>query len=555
MVKKKSEGDNVSAPSSIFQTLFGGGADQNAGVSSIFSDNNPFKRKSQESESGFDSSENPKKSGSLDSDIADVKKTKRKKEKRSNLDQEAKNLDADVDVEGNGGSEKSKRKKRKRDEVEREYEEKMYGAKAKAKAKAKAEGEEEVGRKVVVGEKRKKADDKTEDTMVTTNEEGFDDENKLLRTVFVGNLPLNIKKKSLLKEFSKFGDVESVRIRSVPILDTKVPRKGAILKKQINDNVDSVHAYIVFNSEQSAEAALAHNMAVVGGNHVRVDRACPPRKKLKGENTPLYDNKRTVFVGNLPFDVKDEEIYQLFCGLNNLESSVEAVRVIRHSHMRLGKGIAYVLFKTREAANLVVKKRNLKVRDRELRISRAEKNSTPSKRANTSPASAFTSPAKKFAGDSRTPASANRSNSRTAMSYQGVQASKSGTQKKIHSGSSIGPVMMKKSGTQKGVKLKLRQDKRPAVALRKERVKTQDGGVSKQAGSKRKLDTRTPENFQRKKAKKFRSGLPRGAVVAPWCARPECGVAYVMLPVEAHPRRSIARAALPSRFAWASHDA
>lgn len=43
----------------------------------------------------------------------------------------------------------------------------------------------------------------------------------------------------------------------------------------------------------------------VGGNHIRVDRACPPRKKLKGgDDTPLYDNRRTVFVGNLPFDVK-----------------------------------------------------------------------------------------------------------------------------------------------------------------------------------------------------------------------------------------------------------
>ena len=29
----------------------------------------------------------------------------------------------------------------------------------------------------------------------------------------------------------------------------------------------------------------------------------PPRKKLQGEG-PLYDRKRTVFVGNLPFDVK-----------------------------------------------------------------------------------------------------------------------------------------------------------------------------------------------------------------------------------------------------------
>lgn len=44
----------------------------------------------------------------------------------------------------------------------------------------------------------------------------------------------------------------------------------------------------------------------VGGNHIRVDRACPPRKKLKGDeaSASLYSNKRTVFVGNLPFDVK-----------------------------------------------------------------------------------------------------------------------------------------------------------------------------------------------------------------------------------------------------------
>lgn len=114
----------------------------------------------------------------------------------------------------------------------------------------------------------------------------------------------------------------------------------------------------------------------VGGNHIRVDRACPPRKKLKEDSSPLYDNKRTVFVGNLPFDVKvrfvilkdsciifflclmaskylciltclqDEEIYKLFCGIKNLETSVEAVRVIRDPGSSQGKGIAYVLFKT-----------------------------------------------------------------------------------------------------------------------------------------------------------------------------------------------------------------
>ena len=43
---------------------------------------------------------------------------------------------------------------------------------------------------------------------------------------------------------------------------------------------------------------------------------------------------------------QDEEIYQLFSNIKNLETSVEAVRVIRDPGSSLGKGIAYVLFKT-----------------------------------------------------------------------------------------------------------------------------------------------------------------------------------------------------------------
>ncbi|GKD34088.1 RNA-binding protein 34, partial [Tanacetum coccineum] len=108
-----------------------------------------------------------------------------------------------------------------------------------------------------------------------------------------------------------------------------------------------VNAYIVFKTEDSAQASLAHNMAVVGGNHIHVDRACPPRKKLKGENAPLYDSKRTVFIGNLPFDVKDEELYQLFSSFNNLKDCIEAIRVVRDPGTSMGKGIAYVLFTTR----------------------------------------------------------------------------------------------------------------------------------------------------------------------------------------------------------------
>ncbi|CAN7043717.1 unnamed protein product [Brassica rapa subsp. trilocularis] len=82
----------------------------------------------------------------------------------------------------------------------------------------------------------------------------------------------------------------------------------------------SVNAYVVFETEQAAEASLAHNMSLIDGNHIRVDRACPPRKKLKGQDDHLYDSKRTVFFGS---------VFVLFTGKSNLENNVEAVRVIR----------------------------------------------------------------------------------------------------------------------------------------------------------------------------------------------------------------------------------
>ncbi|KAK3041565.1 hypothetical protein RJ639_000699 [Escallonia herrerae] len=591
----------------IFKTLFGDIQEQG----SIFTDNNPFRRKPSEGPSQtHDSAEDP-------SDPGEVKKRKRNKDKlpnshlhsngeeasetpsgtkKSKKGKPAKpNLDSDpsdgAQRNTNGRNEKNgnlgeplnpsfdmvsnerkvknsnlglelkdnrspglaleikeegrRKKKRKRDELEVEYEAKRYGVVVNEE-----NGEGGMGGKGV-GEKRKKLDS-AEDMLVS--KEGFDDEDKLSRTVFVGNLPLKVKKKALLKEFTQFGEVESVRIRSVPILNSKTPRKGAIMKKQINEAVDSVHAYIVFKTEESAQASLSHNMAVVGGNHIRVDRACPPRKKLKGEDALLYDNKRTVFIGNLPFDVKDEEIYQLFSGIKTPDSGIEAVRVVRDPGTSVGKGIAYVLFKTRvrlrecyvyyrkefaideleklhqplsaavadetqlalerhtltqnpptpetlekqadddDAANSVVKRHSLKIRDRELRLSHS--NSTPSKRKS---AENNVPPGKRLAVESRTPAS-NKVKEKTAITYQGMRASKSGVQKKFHAKRTE---QVKLNQTQTGQKVKVRSDKRPAVAARKS--KALKGNVGGGGGKKRKLESQTPESARRdRKSRKFR---------------------------------------------------
>lgn len=261
--------DDDTAQPDVFRTLFGDVTEQNP-FSSIFSDNNPFKRKHDELRRGFGTSGNPsdspqngdsakaevkKRKASRDSVDGDPSETvKSKKEKRKDASsagspskKSLKKLnegDAHVDSESNAvgvvsmkpsqsglqsdgafdndeqvgrnvGSDgeksnekdKKKRKKRKRDELERAYEMMKYGPSV----------EDEGGGERVIGKKRKKVDNPTD--MLVVKEEGFDDEDKLLRTVFVGNLPLKTKKKKLVKEFSKFGEIESLRIRSVPILD------------------------------------------------------------------------------------------------------------------------------------------------------------------------------------------------------------------------------------------------------------------------------------------------------------------------------------------------
>ncbi|KAG5067777.1 hypothetical protein JHK85_000154 [Glycine max] len=463
--QQSSETDAVSTPSSIFSKLFANAPEQTTATAaaSLFSDDNPFRRKSAPLSYSTNRTQNPNNGDHpVNTDSSEEKKRKRTKDKTSApapdtvsviepLEEPGKKRKRDSD-EGKDlsvGAEAIGKRKRKRDEVEKEWEEKKYGA-----------VEEGIENKTV-GIKRKTLDDPA-DMMVS--KEGFDNEDKLLRTVFVGNLPLKVKKKTLLKEFKKFGEVESVRIRSVPIQD-------------------------------------------VEGNHIRVDRACPPRKKHKGESTPLYDNKRTVFVGNLPFDVKDEELYKLFCGISNLESSIEAIRVVRDPHLNVGKGIAYVLFKTKEAAKFVVKKRNLKLRDRELRLCHAKADATPSKRPNPSSAHAPSTPAKrpnpsahapstpakKFSVASRSPSSSNnmsKSNRKTNTSYQGLRATKSDVHKKI----------------QGGEKPKERKTKRPSVAARKAKANlVKQSDLPKQAGMKRKVDSRTPDSTLRnRKVKKNR---------------------------------------------------
>lgn len=56
-----------------------------------------------------------------------------------------------------------------------------------------------------------------------------------------------------------------------------------------------------------------------------------------------------------------------------LEDSVEAVRVVRDSKTRIGKGIAYVLFKSKVSALAALQLNGSECKGRQMRVSRVEK--------------------------------------------------------------------------------------------------------------------------------------------------------------------------------------
>ncbi|KAJ1172230.1 hypothetical protein NDU88_004078 [Pleurodeles waltl] len=178
------------------------------------------------------------------------------------------------------------------------------------------------------------------------------------RTVFVGNLPVSFTKQALRVLFKDYGAIESVRFRSVARAEPTLNRRVAAIQRQVHPKRKSIHAYVVFKEEAAAGLAVARNGAQVeGGFNIRVDRASGSRS---------HDNRRSVFVGNLPYDIEDQVLRDHFeeCG------EVVAVRVIRDRETGVGKGFGYVLFEEADGAQLALKLDGSVLMGRKMRVKR-----------------------------------------------------------------------------------------------------------------------------------------------------------------------------------------
>ncbi|CDR42456.1 CYFA0S09e03972g1_1 [Cyberlindnera fabianii] len=193
-----------------------------------------------------------------------------------------------------------------------------------------------------------------------------DEVEKAERTVFVGNLSMSVitdKKdyKSFKKLFAEHGDIDTIRFRSIAFSEP-LPRKAAFVKQKVHPSRDSVNAYVVYKNKESARKALKSNAAVFLEHHLRVDSVSHPAK---------VDNKRSIFVGNLDFEEKEEELWNIFGGCGE----IEFVRIVRDAKTNVGKGFGYVQFKDFLSVTkaLMLHEKKLGEKKRKLRITRSKK--------------------------------------------------------------------------------------------------------------------------------------------------------------------------------------
>ncbi|KAL8452183.1 hypothetical protein Emed_001490 [Eimeria media] len=152
--------------------------------------------------------------------------------------------------------------------------------------------------------------------------QGQDSEDKLQRTLFVGNLPVRdrFKPNELYRHLglSKM-QVESMRLRSVPIAaQFHKCRRAAIARQQFS-------------------------LPPFRGRELRLDSAT--RKGFS-----LFDRKRSVCVGGLPKDATESDLKQ---GLSYF-GPVENSRVVRDKVTRMSKGFGFVCFADRGSATKAV---------------------------------------------------------------------------------------------------------------------------------------------------------------------------------------------------------
>ncbi|KAM3178469.1 hypothetical protein ACTXT7_002489 [Hymenolepis weldensis] len=204
------------------------------------------------------------------------------------------------------------------------------------------------------------------------------------RTLFVGNLPTWITRKILQRLFngalrdaeidSTKCKVESVRIRgAVPTTGGKSKqalKRAAIRQEFAAGDKHTLIGFVMLTSKEGIPIALKLNGHFLApkdgfsdtGRHIRVDVS----------NRQKYNNQSSIFIGNLPFSVNEEEVRKVFSHFGE----IKGVRLIRDRATGAVKGIGFVEFEDPSSVQLAVRQsavnseglQALSIRGRQVRV-------------------------------------------------------------------------------------------------------------------------------------------------------------------------------------------
>ena len=116
----------------------------------------------------------------------------------------------------------------------------------------------------IIHAKKIEADDENIDDNAESTGPIVTDGSKDEFTVFLGNVPKSETVKTLKKYCTQFGEVESVRLRSIPVAGTAVDeagnqnlvRKVCAISRNFADVKGSFNAYVVFKNKESVDGKL-----------------------------------------------------------------------------------------------------------------------------------------------------------------------------------------------------------------------------------------------------------------------------------------------------------
>lgn len=194
---------------------------------------------------------------------------------------------------------------------------------------------------------------------------------RLNRTLFVGNVSTDAKKKDVRRLFTKYGNIETVRIRNVVPESSKLPKKVALLAKRMARFVDSYSAYVVFAPAEDIDTQLAKactelHFTELKGKHIRVTLAIQTRTGPK---------RMSAFIGNVPYDCSEEEFITTFLPVaKQLGTNLINVRLNRDQDTGICRGTGYVSLGDEVALQALINMSDeICIRNNNLRISVASK--------------------------------------------------------------------------------------------------------------------------------------------------------------------------------------